>query len=375
MRALQSSFIRRFGSQSGNTKKTVLNEFHRSKGGKMVEFAGYDMPVVYNDMGFIESTKYTRTNASLFDVSHMGQIFFKGKNRINFLEWLVVSSIESLKENQCKYTLMCNENGGVIDDLIVNNRLARNCHHMVINASRIDVDLANIRKKMEEFKHENKNKSDVTLEVIQDHSLIAVQGPKAHIVMQALGNINFETLKFFYSAECKLSGIPCDISRSGYTGEDGFEIAVHNKYAVSLVEKLLSYNDPTTKQPIIRLAGLGARDSLRLEAGLCLYGNDLLENITPNEANLMWTISKEKKEKGKFIGCDVIRQQIQNGVNRIRIGMVAEKGASPRAHMPIKNEFNETIGEVTSGGFSPCLDLPILLWDMFHPNIQPLIPN
>jgi len=153
-----------------------------------------------------------------------------------------------------------------------------------------------------------------------------------------------------------LAGIPCNISRSGYTGEDGFEIQVPSKQAVKLAETFLSYKDN-----IVRLAGLGARDSLRLEAGLCLYGNDLNEDITPNEANLMWTISKDKREKGNFVGSKVIRDQIKNGVKRIRVGMTAEKGASPRGHMEIKNEKNEVIGEVTSGGFSPCLDHPIAM--------------
>jgi len=319
----------------------------------MVDFAGWLMPVQYKDLGIQESTIHTRQSASIFDVSHMGQLHFYGKNRIDFLEYLVISQLKPLKCCQVKYSLMCNNNGGVIDDLVLANREDKNLHYVVINAGRVKEDLQHMKEQLKKMKKE-KN-WDVDMEVITKNSLIAYQGPKAVQVMQRLiPNYNFKDLNFFYLTDLNICGIPCQVSRSGYTGEDGFEIAVPNEKTKELTEILLN-------EPESRLAGLGARDSLRLEAGLCLYGNDLTETITPIEADLLWTMSKTRRTSGHFIGCEIIRNQIEHGVKRQRIGLIGEKGVIPRSHMKIMNNENKEIGEVSSGGFSPCLQKPIAM--------------
>jgi len=341
-----------FGTTDSQLKRTKLCDFHKANGGKMVDFAGFYMPVQYSDLSIQESTLHTRQNASIFDVSHMGQLRFYGSDRVEFLEHILVGSVKPLKSNQVKYSLMCNPNGGIIDDLVFANIDKDDYHYMVINAGRITEDLAHINTQLSSFQSKGK---DVRYDFIDTDALIAFQGKTAVDIMSKLvPDFDFNELKFFYLTHMQVQGIPVQVSRTGYTGEDGFEIAVSNERVQEFVELLLN-------QEGVKLAGLGARDSLRLEAGLCLYGNDIDETTTPVEADLLWTMSKKRKESGEFVGSQVIRDQIANGVKRKRVGLIGEKGLTPRGHMKILDEDDNEIGEVTSGSFSPCLQLPIAM--------------
>eukprot|EP01084_Bolivina_argentea_P023509 43856_1 len=339
-----------FSATESQLKRTQLCDFHKANGGKLVDFAGFYMPVQYNNMSISESTLHTRKYASIFDVSHMGQLRFYGADRIEFLEHILVGSAKPLKQNQVKYTLMCNANGGVIDDLVFANISDQNYHYMVINAGRIKEDLTHIDDELSSFASKGK---DCSYDFIDSDSLIAFQGKTAVQIMSVLNpSFDFNELKFFYLTQMQIKGIDAQVSRTGYTGEDGFEIAVSNERAQEFVEMLL-------EQDGVELAGLGARDSLRLEAGLCLYGNDIDENTSPVEADLLWTMSKKRKESADFIGSDVIRNQIKNGVQRKRIGMIGEKGLTPRPGMKVLDANGNENGVVTSGSFSPCLQRPI----------------
>lgn len=346
-------FQRRFSSvASTELKKTKLNAFHIENDGKLVDFGGFSMPVQYKNLSIADSTLHTRRSCSLFDVSHMGQLKYYGKDRIRFLESILVSSVSPLKTNQLKYSLMLNKNGGIIDDLVFGNcnQSTNDEHHyMVINAGRITEDLQHINHQLSKFN------GDCNYTFMDGQSLIALQGPKAvHVLQRLTSDFDFSSLKFFYLTDLKISGIPTQVSRSGYTGEDGFEISVNDEQVVELSEILLNESE-------VELAGLGARDALRLEAGLCLYGNELNEEITPNQADLMWTMSKKRKQEGGFLGFEKVRHQIVSGVKAKRIGIIGEKGLTPRSHQRILNESGTDVGEITSGTFSPCLQLPIAM--------------
>merc|ERR1719474_7995 len=303
-------------------------------------------------MSIQESTLHTRKNASIFDVSHMGQMRWYGKDRVEFLEHVLVGSAKPLKANQVKYSLMCNANGGVIGDLVFANIEQEDYHYMVINAGRIPEDLAHFNDELSSFTSKGK---DCHYEMIDSDSMIAFQGKTAVDTMRKLvPSFDFDALKFFYLTQMEVHGIPMQVSRTGYTGEDGFEIAVSNDKVQEFVELLLD-------QDGVELAGLGARDALRLEAGLCLYGNDLDEDTTPVEADLLWTMSKKRKESAQFVGSDVIRSQIEKGPRRKRVGLIGKKGLTPRHDMNILDGEGNNIGMVTSGSFSPCLQLPIAM--------------
>jgi len=348
-RALSS--IRKFGSAQ-ELKKTPLHSFHKNNGGKMVPFGGWDMPVEYSNLSIMASTQHTRKGASLFDVSHMGQLKVHGNDRVEFMERVVVGSVTALKPNQTRYTMMTNDEAGIIDDCVVTKR---DDHlYMVINASRIEPDMLHMNAMLETMKGQGK---DVRIETMfDDRSLVALQGPKAAEALQKLTGTDLSALKFFYMCDADIGGISCQISRSGYTGEDGFEIGC----AADQVEKLATI---LVEQENVELAGLGARDALRLEAGLCLYGNDLNEQTTPVEANLMWTISKKRLATAEFPGVEIIRDQAENPfvVKRKRIGLIgADKGPVPRQGMAVVNRGKQ-VGVVTSGCFSPCLQKPIAM--------------
>jgi len=309
----------------------------------MVDFGGWDMPVQYKDLSIAQSTVHTRTHASIFDVSHMGQLKFWGKDREAFVQSLIVGSVKALKPNQTRYSLFTNENGGVIDDTVVTRR---DDHvFVVINAGRLDVDLPYLREKLAQ------SKMDVSMDFIDDHCLVAFQGPSAVNILQKHTDYDLSSLEFFYMANMEVGGIPCQVSRSGYTGEDGFEIAVPTAQTTGFCDLLLGYDE-------VKLAGLGARDSLRLEAGLCLYGHDLDETTTPVEADLLWTMGKARREKGGFPGHTIIKKQIEEGVSRKRVGLIGEK-VPFRDHAELLGDNGERIGEVCSGSFSPCLKKPI----------------
>ncbi|KAF9933342.1 hypothetical protein FBU30_005746 [Linnemannia zychae] len=322
-------------------KKTLLHDYHVENGGKMVPYAGWSMPVLYSNLGVGASHVWTRTNASVFDVSHMLATRITGKDRVKFYESITVADIENLPVGSSTLSVFTNENGGIIDDTII-------CKHqdslyVVSNAGCADKDLAHIRSHLKAFQNKG---GDVDLQIIDDHQLIAIQGPKAAAVIEGLVGKSLQDFPFMDGRFMNIKGIECHVARSGYTGEDGFEISVPNRDTLELTKMLVA-------DPRVELAGLGARDSLRLEAGLCLYGNDLDENTTPIEAGLTWTIGKRRRAEGGFLGAEKIMDQIKNGVSRRRVGLIVQ-GAPAREGAPIYSN-GELVGKVTSGCPSPSL--------------------
>uniref|UniRef100_A0A9J8D8M1 Aminomethyltransferase n=1 Tax=Cyprinus carpio carpio TaxID=630221 RepID=A0A9J8D8M1_CYPCA len=322
--------------------KTPLYEFHRAQGGKMVEFAGWSMPVQYKD-SHINSHMHTRQHCSIFDVSHMLQTKVYGRDRVKFIESLIVGDIAELKDNQGTLSLFTNTKGGIMDDLIV-TKTDQGYLYVVSNAGCADKDSAHMQARLQEFKAAG---HDVDLEFMEE-SLIALQGPSMAQVLQKGVGDDLRKLTFMTSVLTPVFGIQgCRVTRCGYTGEDGVEISVPSGDVVSLTEKLLADSE-------VKLAGLGARDSLRLEAGLCLYGNDIDETTTPVEASLVWTIGKRRRQAQDFLGADIIVPQIKAKTQRKRVGLIST-GPPVRQHTPILSSDGRVIGEVTSGCPSPCL--------------------
>lgn len=325
--------------------KTPLHALHLSMGGKMVPFAGYDMPVQYDGLGVLKEHLHTRAAAGLFDVSHMGQALLSARGAADpasALEKLVPGDIAALGAGQMRYTVLLNGRGGIVDDLMV-TRLDERTLYLVVNAACKDKDFAYIRETIG---------ADTTLEYLADRALLALQGPKAESVLAALIP-EASQLTFMTSLRTAYHGRPLHISRSGYTGEDGYEISLPADFADSFARTLLA-NDA------VRLIGLGARDSLRLEAGLCLYGHDLDEETTPVEANLKWTIAKRRREAADFAGADVILKQLAEGTPRLRVGLKPEGKAPVREGAEI-HAGGRKIGTVTSGGFGPTADAPVAM--------------
>ncbi|CAO3579786.1 unnamed protein product [Absidia cylindrospora] len=334
--------MKRFYATEENVKKTALYDFHVKHGGKMVPFAGYAMPVVYKNLGALASHLHTREKASIFDVSHMLQSRVVGKDRQKFFETLCVADLHNMPVGQGTLSLFTNEQGGIIDDTIIMQQ--EDCLYVVSNAGCADKDLAHIRKQLALFQQKG---GDVDFQVIDDHSLIAIQGPKAAAALQELIGKDLADFSFMHGRFLDVAGVPCHVARSGYTGEDGFELSVPTPEIVTITEKLLA-------NPDVEMAGLGARDSLRLEAGLCLYGNDLDETTTPVEAGLTWTIAKSRRETGGFLGAEQILPQIKGGVSRRRVGLTVQ-GAPARDGAEILNKEGQVIGSITSGCPSPSL--------------------
>ncbi len=318
-----------------------LDTLHRSLGAKMVPFAGYMLPVQYGP-GVMAEHLHCRAKASLFDVSHMGQLSLHGAGAAEALEKLVPSDIQGLKPGRQRYTVLLNEAGGIADDLMVANYGDRVV--IVANASRKEADAHYLA---ENLPH------DVTLEQHPQRALLALQGPATADIMRRLCPAAAE-LPFLGVAEVNIRGIPVWISRSGYTGEDGFEISVREEAAESLAQTLLSDAD-------VLPAGLGARDSLRLEAGLCLYGHDIDEVTTPVEANLAWTIAKRRRADADFEGARPILDQLANGPTRLRVGIRPVGKAPARAETQVLAPDGTDAGTVTSGGFSPTLGAPVAM--------------
>lgn len=333
-------------------RTTPLDAWHRRLGARMVAFAGYAMPVQYDltgDLaarcrgGVMAEHLHCRAHAALFDVSHMGQAMLHGATAAAALERLVPGDITGLKPLRQRYTLFTNEAGGILDDLMVAN-LGNETLFVVVNASRKDHDFTHIAANLP---------AEVTLRPAEDRALLALQGPEAAAVLTRLAP---EAAAFTFMAVGPLSiaGIACLASRSGYTGEDGFELSVPADQAEALADLLL-------QQPEVAPAGLGARDSLRLEAGLCLYGNDIDELTTPVEAGLVWTMGKRRRVNWDFPGAAPIRDQLENGFARQRVGIRPEGRASARALADIVAADGTAAGTVTSGGFSPSLNAPIAM--------------
>jgi aminomethyltransferase len=306
----------------------------------MVAFAGYEMPVQYPS-GIIAEHRHTRSLAGLFDVSHMGQLRIHGEDAARRLEALVPGDIEALAPMRLRYTLLLNEKGGINDDLIV-TRLPDGLN-LVLNAARKHADLAQLEAHL----------GAAALEPLFDRALLAVQGPAAAAVLARFAP-GIDKLAFMSAVELRLAGAACLVSRSGYTGEDGFEISLAAGDAVAVAERLLA-------EPEVAPVGLGARDSLRLEAGLCLYGHDIDETTTPVEADLAWTIGRRRRAEGGFPGAATILRQLVEGAPRRRVGIRPDGRAPAREGAPITDGAGNAIGSVTSGGFGPSVDGPIAM--------------
>jgi aminomethyltransferase len=322
-------------------KRTPLYLLHQSLGARMVPFAGYEMPVQYPD-GILAEHLHTRTKAGLFDVSHMGQLRLAGPDPATALEALVPGDIRVLTAMRMRYTLLLNDRGGIIDDLMT-TRLGDGLF-VVVNAARKEADLADLRARLP---------AAVTVEPLEDRALLALQGPAAAAVLARLAP-GVERLAFMTAAEIVLDGSRCLVTRSGYTGEDGFEMSVPAVAAPALAERLLA-------EPEVMPVGLGARDSLRLEAGLSLYGHDIDETTTPVEADLAWTIGKGRRAEGGFAGAPVILRQLVDGPQHRRVGIRPDGRAPAREATPILDDAGGEIGRVTSGGFGPSLGAPIAM--------------
>lgn len=352
-----SAVNHRYASTGGNEpSKTALYDFHQSRGGKLVDFAGYWLPVQYSDQSIIKSHHYTREYGSIFDVSHMLQTYLKGKDVISCFESVCTADIKGLRNGTGTLTVFTNGKGGILDDLIV-NRVAEDTLYVVSNASRKDTDMAVMSDAVASFKAQGK---DVSVQFLSsdDQSLLAVQGPHAVSVLQKLCTKDLSRLYFMNTTTDTIAGVEnCRITRCGYTGEDGVEISIPSNRAADIATALLEQNVGNLK-----LAGLGARDSLRLEAGLCLYGNDIDESTTPVEAGLLWLVAKQRRAENNFPGSDKINSQIKNGVTRRRVGFKMSAGSAPaRQHVEIFDNEHHKIGEITSGCPSPCLQQNIAM--------------
>lgn len=317
--------------------ETPLASLHRELGGKMVPFAGYSMPVQY-PAGIMTEHLATRQGAALFDVSHMGQAELVGEGAAEALERLTPADVKILKPGRQKYGLLTTEAGGILDDFMVANLGDR--LFLVLNASRKDVDCAAIEAVLP---------AGVRLNRLPDRGLIAFQGPGAVAALSSLAPAVAE-MRFMDVRAVEIAGIPTLVSRSGYSGEDGVEISVPAGEAERLARLLLAL-------PGAVPAGLGARDSLRLEAGLCLYGNDIDETTSPVEANLVWTIGKRRRTEWNFPGAERVRDELDNGPKRLRVGILPEGRQPARAHTAVA-VGGETVGEITSGTFGPSLNGP-----------------
>jgi aminomethyltransferase len=325
---------------SADLRQTPLHELHEELGARMTAFAGYAMAVQYRD-GVLAEHRWTRERAGLFDVSHMGQARLRGDGAARALESLVCGDIAGLALGAQRYTLLLNDEGGVIDDLMV-SRPDEDGLFLVVNAAVKESDFAHIAETLGER---------ASLEVLEDRALLALQGPAAADVMAELAPEAGE-LAFMQARGIEVAGEACVVSRSGYTGEDGFEVSVPASRAETLARLLLASDQ-------VRPIGLGARDSLRLEAGLCLYGQDIDASTSPVEASLLWTIAKARRSKGGFPGAARITREIAKGPSRKRVGLTIKDKAPARHGARIITDSGE--GVITSGGFSPTLGAPVAM--------------
>ncbi|MDE3010596.1 MAG: glycine cleavage system aminomethyltransferase GcvT [Pseudomonadota bacterium] len=327
--------------------RTPLYDLHLARGARMVPFAGYQMPVQYPG-GILAESLHTRSQASLFDVSHMGQLDVVGEGCDEELETLLASDLISLQQGQQRYSVLTNARGGVLDDLMVARAPNGFELHLVVNASRKHADLAHLRDGLA-------GRAEVRLR--DDLALLALQGPAARAVLGRL-NARVAELRFLQQDIFTLAGAPCRVSCSGYTGEDGFEISVRAADVPALAERLLA-------EPEVALAGLGARDALRLEAGMCLYGHDLTEDTSPVEAGVVFAVAPARRAKGArpggFPGAERILGEIARGPERLRVGLLPEERTPLREGVRLFDESGESVGEICSGGFSPTLNRPIAM--------------
>lgn len=340
-------------SSSQKVLKTPLYDFHVAKEGKIVTFAGYYLPVQYKNGGIIPEHHHTRKSATLFDVSHMGNIKIYGNDRIKFIESFTIGDIKELPSNHAVLSAITKEDGGIVDDTIITNMGEH--ISMIVNGACKHKDWAFMNKQLKEQFADK----DVILDYNDQNALLALQGPKAAAVLQTLVDFDLKAMDFLEAVYYKIPKLnaECMISRCGYTGEDGFEIAVPNDKAIALAE-LLTSETLNENKPIVMPAGLGCRDTLRLECGLNLYGNDITEETTPIMVGVAWCIGKRRKAEGGFLGSEIILEQLKKGVEYKKTGFITE-GAAARHEAEIYNKEGEKVGYVTSGTHSPCLKIPI----------------
>lgn len=316
-------------------KKTPLHQSHLDLGAKMGEFAGYDMPLYY-DEGVMKEHEWVRSHAGLFDVSHMGQLILEGPDVAKFLERITPSAFQPKKNGRAQYTVLTNEQGGMVDDLII-TRLAEDRFFVVVNAGRKDEDIEWISDNLPD---------EMVMEYWPDHALLALQGPSSEKALREVLEIDTADLPYMHIMEAQMPcGTDVFVSRLGYTGEDGFEISLPEEKAADVWTALLGHKD-------VKPIGLAARDSLRLEMGYPLYGHDIDETTSPVEAGLNWIISKQTEG---YYGYERIQKELGEGTPRVRAGLkLLDKGVA-REGAEIRNENDEKIGMLTSGGFSPTL--------------------
>ena len=317
-----------------------LDAWHRARDGRMVEFAGYHMPVQYE--GIMAEHLWTRESAGLFDVSHMGQLLFTGEGADAAIEALLPGDIKGLGTTKMRYSLLLAENGGILDDLMVTRR--EDGIYMVVNGATKYDDISYLLDHLPE---------DITINIMDEQALLALQGPKAVDVLSRLVP-GVEALVFMTAGAFEWNGTPLWISRSGYTGEDGFEISVPAEAAEALADAL-------TAEVEVKPIGLGARDSLRLEAGLPLYGHDLDPETTPVMADLGFALSKRRREEGNFMGAERILLEREQGAAVKRVGLVVEGRQPVREGAAVVDADGSEVGKVTSGGFAPSFGAPIAM--------------
>ncbi len=338
-------------TETENLLRTPLYDLHLELGARMVPFAGYQMPVQY-PLGVMKEHIFTRTSAGLFDVSHMGQVRLSPlpggtvQDVAKALETLVPFDVLDLPLHKQRYAVFTNEQGGILDDLMISNM--GDSLFVVVNAACKQQDIAHMTQHLS---------AHCKVEELADRALLAIQGPAAAAVIARLAP-ETASMVFMDSKAVTLVGVPCFISRSGYTGEDGFEISVPNSHAVELARLLLAQTE-------VQAIGLGARDSLRLEAGLCLYGHDMDTSITPVEASLVWALSKVRRADGAraggYPGAAIVQRQLAQGVSKKRVGLQINEKVPVREGAEITDLDGKVIGKVTSGGFGPSVNAPVAM--------------
>ena len=331
-------------------RKTPLNALHREFGAKLTEFAGYEMPVQYG-LGILGEHQHTRKKAGLFDVSHMGQVILSGQSYEETalsLEKVLPMDVLGLEIGRQRYGFLTNDDGGILDDLMFSNR--GDHIFVVLNAACKDSDIKYLRSLLE---------PNISIKEIENRALIALQGPASEAVLGKY-HPQIKNMKFMDVETLPIDGSECWISRSGYTGEDGFEISIPAEAAEPITRSILSNQN-------VEFIGLGARDSLRLEAGLCLYGHDIDQATTPVEASLTWAIQKARRSNGSrasgFIGSEIILKQLAGGTNKKRVGFLPQTRAPMREGVEIfgTETSKEAIGKITSGGYGPTVGYPIAM--------------
>ncbi|MDI3340362.1 MAG: glycine cleavage system aminomethyltransferase GcvT [Sphaerobacter sp.] len=325
-----------------NLKRTPLAERHVQLGARMVDFAGWYMPVQYR--GIVEEHRTVRTAAGLFDLGHMGQVTVGGPDAEPFLQYVTTNDVAALAPGEAQYSMLLYPDGGVVDDIIVYRCPSGDGYFVVINAANTDKDLAWLAEQ-----RAKRADLDVTVTNVSDRTgMLAIQGPKSQEILQQLTPVDLQTIAYFHAAEAEVDGVRCLVARTGYTGEDGFEIYCPIEHTVRLWDRLLEVGAPAGLQPI----GLGARDTLRLEARMPLYGNEISAEISPLEAGLGFAVALDK---GDFIGRDALARQKAEGVRRRLVGFkLVERGGVPRTHYEVQVD-GRTVGLVTSGTTSPTL--------------------